>query len=54
VGEEKPILEARQLEISASRSGYIQQLIRTDETINIHIGYIHMNAVNDKAKVQNK
>ncbi len=53
MGEEKPILVTWQLEISASGSRYIQ-LIRTDETIIIHIGYIHMNVVNDKARVQNK
>jgi hypothetical protein len=30
------------------------QLVDTDETIIIHIGYIHMNASNEKARVQIK
>jgi hypothetical protein len=53
IGEEKPVLVTRQLELSASGSGYIQ-LIKTDETTIINIGCIHMNAINDTARVQNK
>jgi hypothetical protein len=53
VKRKKPILVTRQLEVSASGLGYIQ-LLGTDETIFIHIGYVHMTAVSNKARVQNR